>query len=130
MSPLAIRARVEHFLRGAAPPARAPGRLRANPARAQRLYHGREYAPVPAYLTPGHMDLPEVREAARRALWTTDQRWRFRDAPWGEAEYVAEGNFGMGFRVEAPDGSVRLVKVPTAKSLQHRAWTREQRRRT
>jgi hypothetical protein len=66
-----------------------------------------------ARITPGHADRPEVRAA--REIGTTAQL---------TGEPLGRGNFGATFRVDAPDGSPRVVKLPVEADVHGRTWDR------
>lgn len=114
---------------GDAIPPGATFETHANPARAARPYReGTTYHPGHATLTEGHFELPEVRRAAEVASWVTNQSWRPRDAPWGKANYLGQGNFGVAWEAESPEGETFVVKLPAAHDIHWRAWPRDSQR--
>lgn len=77
-----------------------------------------DHVETPAHVTEGHWQEPEVVEAARIAAKTQQ----------GYDKHLGDGNFGVTYRVETPDGT-RVVKVPAAYNMHRQPWTRAEQSR-
>lgn len=76
-----------------------------------------EWQDTPAYLTPGHFETREARQAAEIAT----------KARTGEARYLGRGNFGEAFLVTTERGPV-VVKVAAEVDIHGRRWSLEHQR--
>lgn len=99
-----------------------PRPTKANDARAAR--EGRDgLRSAPARLTRGHDRLPEVIAASKVAARVTTPHFE-EPGGYGGSRYLGEGNFGIAYVVESPSTGRHTVKVPTARSIHRRPWTR------
>lgn len=114
--------------------------MRENPARAARSYQAREMVPVrygddvemveqavwksdPAYLTEGHFDLEEVKDATRIA----EEVFAFQEGHKRRGDVrvtlLGQGNFGRVYKAEMPAGALS-VKLPAPTDVHGTRWTR------
>lgn len=108
-------------------------RRKSNSARAERRRErevGGRYETVvtPAALSRGHFREAEVQRDTRIAERVREHSFHYTSGSGervhGRSELLGSGNFGIGYRVDA-EGGERVVKIPAAHDVQHRAWSRK-----
>lgn len=74
------------------------------------------WATVPPELTPGHFDLPEVRDAVQFAAQAYSQAET-------DKGLLGRGNFGVAFLVETQAGGAVVVKLPAPTNIHGKPWS-------